>query len=241
MGMQSSRASDSEIIKRYSDMVYRMAFSLLKNKYDAEDIHQEVFVKYFRKRPEFENSQHERAWFLQVTVNLCRNFWKTVWRQRVTCLGDEELERASSGWKDRLPRSEVHSGNRDLSGAESFSESGGPADEIISVVKQLPQKYRIVIHLFYYEELSTEEIARVLKKKPSTVRTQLTRARRKLRELLENVPEGETGQKCETMNWEEEISQKGNSHRDELSGKNSAEKGMKEEERNGGKNLYSEI
>lgn len=78
MGKQSSRADDLEIIKRYSDMVYRMAFSLLKNKYDAEDIHQEVFVRYFRKRPEFESGQHERAWFLRVTVNLCRNFWKEL-------------------------------------------------------------------------------------------------------------------------------------------------------------------
>lgn len=162
MGEQSLRADDLEIIKRYSDMVYRMAFSLLKNKYDAEDIHQEVFVRYFRKRPEFESGQHERAWFLRVTVNLCRNFWKTGWKQRVTCPGDEELERAAVG------------------GGEE------PVDEIIFLVKKLPRKYRIVIHLFYYEELSTEEIARVLKRKPSTVRTQLTRARGKLKELLEN-------------------------------------------------------
>lgn len=61
-----------------------------------------------------------------------------------------------------------------------------PEDGIIDVVKQLPQKYRVVIHLFYYEEMSIEEISKVLKMKPSTVRTQLTRARVKLKGLLEN-------------------------------------------------------
>ena len=165
MGKQSSRADELEVINRYSDMVYRMAFSLLKNRYDAEDIHQEVFIRYLRKKPEFENRQHERAWFLQVTVNLCRNFWKTAWRQRVVSLGEEELE----------------------SGAGDGPEE--TADEIVSVVKKLPRKYRAVIHLFYYEELSTEEIARVLNRKPSTVRAQLTRARSKLKELLAGINE----------------------------------------------------
>lgn len=165
MGKQSSRADELEVINRYSDMVYRMAFSLLKNRYDAEDIHQEVFIRYLRKKPEFENRQHERAWFLQVTVNLCRNFWKTAWRQRVVSLGEEELE----------------------SGAGEGPEE--TADEIVYLVKKLPRKYRAVIHLFYYEELSTEEIARVLNRKPSTVRAQLTRARSKLKELLAGINE----------------------------------------------------
>lgn len=160
MGKQSSRADELETIKRYSDMVYRMAFSLLKNKYDAEDIHQEVFLRYLRRKPKFEGPQHERAWFLRVTVNLCRNFWKTAWRQRVSSFGEEDLER------------------------EAAEEMGEPEDEIISLVKKLPQKYRAVIHLFYYEELPTEEIARILNRKPSTIRTQLTRAREKLKELM---------------------------------------------------------
>lgn len=160
MEKQSSRADELKTIKRYSDMVYRMAFSLLKNKYDAEDIHQKVFLRYLRRKPEFEGPQHERAWFLRVTVNLCRNFWKTAWRQRVSSFGKEDLE-----W-------------------EAAEETGEPEDEIISLVKKLPQKYRAVIHLFYYEELPTEEIARILNRKPSTIRTQLTRAREKLKELM---------------------------------------------------------
>lgn len=160
MDQKSLRADDLKVIERYSDMVYRMAFSLLKNRYDAEDVHQDVFVRYLKKRPKFENSQHEKAWFLRVTVNLCRNFWKTAWRQKVISLGEEELD------------------------GQSAMMTEDTEDDIIGLVKKLPRKYRIVIHLFYYEELSTEEIAKVLGMKPSAVRTQLTRARAKLRELL---------------------------------------------------------
>lgn len=160
MERKSLRADDFEVISKYSDMVYRMAYSLLKNKYDAEDVHQDVFVRYLKKKPEFENARHEKAWFLRVTVNLCKNFWKTAWRQKVVSLGEEDLDRQFE------------------TGPEETE------DEIIHTVKKPPQKYRVVIHLFYYEELSTDEIAKALGMKPSAVRTRLTRARAKLKELL---------------------------------------------------------
>lgn len=156
MKKQSLCTDDLEIIEKYSNMVYRMAYSMVKNRYDAEDIHQEVFMKYLKKCPVFENGDHEKAWFLRVTVNCCKNLWKSTWFQRVT--GLEETEAS-------LQQEDAH-------------------DELIDTVKKLPQKYRAVIHLFYYEELSIEEISGVLGEKPSTVRTQLTRARGKLKELL---------------------------------------------------------
>lgn len=160
MNQKSLRADDFEMINKYSDTVYRMAYSLVKNKYDAEDIHQEVFVKFIDKRPKFESTEHEKAWFLRVTINMCKNLWKTAWKQKVISLGDDYEE-----------------------GLETVEEP--ETDWIIDVVKTLPRKYRVVIHLFYYEELSVEEIAEVLKMKSSTVRTHLTRARAKLKELLE--------------------------------------------------------
>lgn len=160
MNQKSLRADDFEMINKYSDTVYRMAYSLVKNKYDAEDIHQEVFVKFIDKRPKFESTEHEKAWFLRVTINMCKNLWKTAWKQKVISLGDDYEE-----------------------GLETVEEP--EPDWIIDVVKTLPRKYRVVIHLFYYEELSIEEIAEVLKMKSSTVRTHLTRARAKLKELLE--------------------------------------------------------
>lgn len=147
-----------EVITKYSEMVYRLAYSLTKNKYDADDIHQDVFVKYIRKQPEFDNEEHEKAWFIRVTVNCCRNHYKTAWKRKVISLAE-------------------------------FDTAGGEADaaeesELIEVVKRLPGKYRVVIHLFYYEEMSIEEISKMLGLKASTVRTRLTRARQKLRELL---------------------------------------------------------
>ncbi len=154
------RADDLEVIEKYSNAVYRMAYSLVRNKYDADDIHQEVFAIYIVKRPKFENSEHERAWFMRVTVNLCKNLWKTAWRRKVVSL-DEDLE-------------------------ENIEMAAEPkAYGIIDVVRTLPFKYRTVIHLFYYEEFSIKEISDILKMKPSTVRTHLTRARAKLKELLE--------------------------------------------------------
>ena len=146
------------VINKYSNTVYRLAYSLVKNPHDAEDIHQEVFVKYISKQPFFENAEHEKAWFLRVTINQCKNLWKSAWKQRVIKSLDYDFEEEEA--------------------------SVGNEEWIIHVVKQLPVKYRVVIHLFYYEELSVEEMAQVLKEKPSTVRTQLTRARKKLRELL---------------------------------------------------------
>ncbi len=158
MRQKSLCTDDLAMIEKYSDMVYRMAYSMVKNPYDAEDIHQDVFVKYIGKKPVFESEEHAKAWFLRVTINLAKNFWKTAWKQRVVSLLD-------SDWEEREAPAQEE-------------------DTLIEVVKRLPQKYRTVIHLFYYEELSVEEMAGLLKEKPSTIRTWLTRARRKLKEWL---------------------------------------------------------
>ncbi len=158
MQQKSLCADDLAVIEKYSDMVYRMAYSMVKNPQDAEDIHQDVFVKYITKRPDFESEEHEKAWFLRVTINMVKNLWKTAWKRKVVSLFDNTIEEQM----------------------EPIQED----EALIEVVKQLSQKYRVVIHLFYYEELSVEEIANLLKEKPSTVRTQLTRARRQLKEML---------------------------------------------------------
>ena len=165
MQKKSLCADDSlqQIIELYSPMVYRLALSLVKSKADADDIHQEVFVKYIKNAPCFENAEHEKAWFIRVTTNLCKNLWKSAWKRRISFLSEYEDED-----RERFLSQSVH------------EEPRG----IIEIVRTLPQKYRIVIHLFYYEQLSVEEIARILALKPSTVRTHLTRARQRLSELL---------------------------------------------------------
>lgn len=150
-------------IETYSPMVYRLAYSLVKNSADADDIHQEVFIRYLKYKPCFENAEHEKAWFLRVTTNQCRNWWKTAWRRRMVSWSEYEEDRGL---------------------AARQSKEADTGSELIEVVKALPQKYRVVIHLFYYEQLSVEEIAGILGRKASTVRTQLTRARKKLSEML---------------------------------------------------------
>lgn len=154
----------SEMINRNSDMVYRLAFSMVKSVQDAEDVHQEVFIRYIRTNPLFESREHERAWFIRVTTNLCKNLWKSAWRQKMVSM--DSLE-------------ETQDGNAYVQ--QSLNED---EELLVETVKRLPFKYRMVVHLFYYEEMSLEEIATALKLKSSNVRTRLTRARKMLREWL---------------------------------------------------------
>lgn len=152
------------IIENYSEMVYRLAYSMTKDKHDADDIHQEVFVSFLRRCPVFENEEHVRAWLVRVTVNCCKNYYKTAWRRRTVSLAACEGAEGIGG----------------ASGGTEPSES----EELIKTVKRLPERYRAVIHLFYYEDMSVKEIAAALGRRESTVRTQLVRARRLLREWL---------------------------------------------------------
>ena len=149
-----------EVIKRNSETVYRLAYSLVRTQSDADDIYQEVFLRYVRKSPVFDSTEHEKAWFMRVTINCCKNFWKSPWIQRRSVLEKDVLEK------------------------EAVCEDKDENQLLIDIVKQLPEKYRVVIHLFYYEDLSIKEIAKITKSQASTVRTRLTRARRLLQRWL---------------------------------------------------------
>ncbi|MCL2215679.1 MAG: sigma-70 family RNA polymerase sigma factor [Defluviitaleaceae bacterium] len=157
MRYQSNRPVDwiEETVKRYGDKMLRTALAVVGNKADAEDIVQNVFVKLFEKQPEFESSGHESAWLIRVTVNLCKNHLRSYW------------------WKKTVPLLETYPARTD------------EQENIMQTVLALPSKYRIVIHLFYYEGYSTKEIAEITEQKESTVRQLLTRARRKLKDFLE--------------------------------------------------------
>lgn len=155
-----------EVILRNSAMVYRLAYALVKTRADADDIYQEVFLRYMQKEPIFESAEHERAWFLRVTMNCSKNFWKSPWLQRRVAMDLEDMDETAA------------------KNTELIYGEGDESSALIDIVKQLPKKYCVVIHLFYYEELSVEEIAKITKAKASTVRTRLTRARRQLKNLL---------------------------------------------------------
>ena len=150
-------------MEKYGDMVYRIAVNQTKNKSDADDVFQEVFIKWMQHRGEFDNDVHEKAWLIRVTINQCKSLLASSWYKRTTEF-EEELENTLS-YTDKV-------------------EEESDLDEVL---KKLPEKYRIVIHLFYYEELSIAEISEMLGEKESTVRTQLTRARRQLKHLLKGV------------------------------------------------------
>lgn len=142
------------VVKAYSNMVYRLAFSQTRNKSDADDIYQEVFLRYIRKNPHFETEEHRKAWLIRVTINCCKKMWTSSWIKKIVPL-DETI---------------VFEMKEDTN--------------LYYELQKLPMKYRAVIHLFYYEDLSIEEISKALNQKPSTIRTQLTRARYKLKKIL---------------------------------------------------------
>jgi RNA polymerase sigma-70 factor (ECF subfamily) len=127
----------------------------MKNKHDAEDVFQEVFIRYISKPRTFQSEEHRKAWLIRVTINRSRSFWGEWFRNNT-----EPLDHSIAA------QTEVES---DLS-------------EYLSL---LPKKYRSVIHLFYYEELSVRQISEILGRQESTIRTQLTRARHILGENLE--------------------------------------------------------
>ncbi len=156
MKLQSLRTDDcvGDVIKFYSNMVYRLAFARTGTRHDADEIFQEVFFRYIKKQPIFENEDHRKAWFIKVTVNCSKKLWGSAWKRKIIPL-EEPLQFETK---------------EDI--------------DLYNELQQLPAKYREVIHLFYYEDMTTEEIAKVLERKNTTVRTQLTRARVLLKNIL---------------------------------------------------------
>lgn len=144
-------------LERYADTVRRVCMIYLKNYADTEDIFQTVFLKYVLSSVSFENQEHEKAWLIRVTINACKDLRKSVFSSRRVSL-DEVMEQAAEIPPDYT--------------------------EVLEAVLSLPQKYRDVIYLHYYEEYTAEQIGRILGKKVNTVYTNLARARQMLKEKL---------------------------------------------------------
>lgn len=145
------------ITEKYFDMVYRLALSQTKQQHYAEDVTQEVFLKFYKTDKSFESEEHAKAWLLRVTLNCSRDVFLNSW------------------FKKTAPMSEAD-------GKITFDTA--EKSDIYYAVSELPQKYRAVIHLFYYEDYSVREIAELLKTKESTVKSQLSRGRDMLRDKL---------------------------------------------------------
>lgn len=148
------------VIEKYSDMLFRLAMIRMQNKEDAEEVVQDTFVRLItqvKKGKVFEDEEHLKAWLLRVAVNRGKSILTLAWNRRTEGI-DEATE---------VPAEEVRT------------------DYAYEYVMRLPEKYRVAIDLFYYEQLTTEKIAQIMNTKESTVRSYLHRGREKLREMME--------------------------------------------------------
>lgn len=152
-----SECEVNRAIELYADTVRRLCMVHLKNSADTEDIFQTVFLKYVLSSVSFENEEHEKAWFIRVTINACRDMLRNLFRKRTISL-DEVMEQPAVLAADHR--------------------------EVLEAVLSLPEKYRQVIYLHYYEEYSAPEISKILGKNVNTVYTLLTRSKKLLKEKL---------------------------------------------------------
>ncbi len=146
------------LVNTYADTVLRVSFSYLKNIEDAKDIVQTVFVKLCTMDKKFKDKEHEKAFILRVTINVCKDVLKSSWR-RNTC----DIDNCK----------------------ELVADNDDKDNEMIVVVNQLEDKYRIVIYLHYYEGYKASEIGKIIGIPTATVHTRLVRGRDKLKKILE--------------------------------------------------------
>lgn len=143
-----------EAMDRYETMVFRLAYSYTRSRHDAQDVCQEVFLRYFCSRPIFASEEHRRAWLLRVTVNRCKSHLTSWWVRRTVPLDD----------RIAMPEPEYL--------------------ELDLALEQLSRQDRLVLHLFYYEDCTTRQMAKILHCTEGAVRTRLSRARDRLGRIL---------------------------------------------------------
>ncbi|MBR6257558.1 MAG: sigma-70 family RNA polymerase sigma factor [Lachnospiraceae bacterium] len=147
-----------EICRKYGDRLYAAAFNICRQREDAEDAVQEGLIRLYRSETEFESEEHLKAWLFRVTVNAAKSMCRSFWNRNRTSYEE---------YMDSL----------------IFEE---PSDRsLMDAVLRLPEKYRIVVHLYYYEGYKTREIADILELSENTVKTRLLNSRKILKAKLE--------------------------------------------------------
>mgnify|MGYP002627413964 CR=1 FL=1 len=145
-----------EIYERHRMTVWRVGLAYMKNPVDTEDTVQETFFRLISKGPRFESGEHEKAWLIRTATNVCKDELKHWWRKH------EDID----------------------DHAELQSKDAMKTDDAFGAVMELPDKYKTVIYLYYYEGYDSAEIADILKKPKSTIRNHLREARNLLKERL---------------------------------------------------------
>lgn len=153
-GNAFNREEKQKNVEKYFDMIYKLALSQTKKRESADDVVQEVFLRYLKSEKNFESDEHVKAWLIRVTINCSHNIFTDSWAKKTVPLSE-----------DLVFNTEEKS-------------------DVYYAAMELPQKYRTVIHLFYYEDFSIAQIAQCLKTKESTIKSQLSRARDMLRNKL---------------------------------------------------------
>lgn len=146
-----------ELVNEYQNNLYVAAFSICKNAHDAEDVVQDTFIKYLTKNTDFASKEHIKAWLLRVAINTAKNKVTSFFRREVVPIDDY---------------------------MQNIEMPNEKAEDLFAAVMALPLKYRVVIHLFYYEDYSVKEIADILNISRDNVKTRLTRGRKQLKERL---------------------------------------------------------
>lgn len=152
--MAYTDAQMQQMVAEYGPLVYRLAMAQLRRKDDADDTYQDVFLKLIRHQPQFENPTHQKAWFIRVTINCCK----------------DHLKKAS---RRDLPLDEIEPRFEDPDRLALYEALG-----------RLSEQARALVHLYYYEGYSSQEIGAMLQINPATVRSQLQRARKKLKDFM---------------------------------------------------------
>ncbi len=164
------------VIRKYSDMVYRIAFARAGTKADADDIYQEVFLRYMRKQPVFREEEHAKAWFIKVAVNCSRKFLGSRGRKNEIC--EEHLAESGGEENGRVIQSTYRTPEEKMFADERKAE-------LYRGLMKLSPDVRLLLHLFYFEGMKASEIAKLMHRKEGTVRVQLNRAREQLRGQFE--------------------------------------------------------
>ena len=151
------------LVTTYSHLVLRLSYTYLKSTQEAEDVFQNVFLKYMDSNTEFLDEEHEKAWIIRTTINTCKNVLKSAYSKKIVLMDTVSVN---------MPEEDSYT-------------------EVREAVLLLPKNYRIAIYLFYFDGYSAREIATAMGKSENAVTLYLSRGRRKLKEILTDCEKGQ--------------------------------------------------
>lgn len=152
--------SIESLIQKYKGTVYGVALSYTSNRADADDIFQEVFLIYYKSHPPFNDEEHRKAWLIRTTINCSLRVVQSTYHKRVVPMDQNEMDEGSFQFRTK------------------------EENVVYIALQQLPEKYRTVLQLFYFADMSIESIGDALNLKVSTVKVQLMRGREMMKKIL---------------------------------------------------------